>query len=75
MAGSMGAAVNNATIQRIAFNTVNYGLTDAELRNSLSNFIVHQKGSAHFFGQAAADENQIREFARANGVNLSFGYL
>ncbi len=68
-AGEMGAVMSGATLGKVAENALMYSWNDAQLRDTLSQYV---RATNTVYGGAAADTTQkINQLAYRNGVRIS----
>lgn len=70
MAAEFGARMSGQTLNQIAEQTLQGGWDDNQLRQTLSGY-VEFSGQGNAWGQAGLIVNQLREYARSMGVNVS----
>ncbi len=71
MATAMGSDMSWAQISRVATNAMWFGWSDAQLRNTISNYLDQVGHSGHYGGEAGQAEEELRKYAYDQGVNLS----
>lgn len=72
-AAAMGAQLTLAEAKHIASQTLRFGFEAGDWNNILSDYVTRKKGS--FVGQAGVNEDQLREYAKSMGVNVSSEYV
>lgn len=75
-AGALGVSLSSSEMGQLTTSALKYGLNDSELRNTLATYISYQgKTDAEIigslFGEAGNYEDQIRNWAKANGVTIA----
>ena len=73
VASQLGARIGSYYIDRITRQYMSMGWNDAQLKSALSPYITFFQGSLS--GEAGQNEEQLRAFAQANGVNISNGFI
>lgn len=68
-AGSLGAVVGNATMQRIAENAMKFGWNDSQIQNTLAQYVKVTNGV--YRGSTGNDLATVQATAYRNGINLS----
>lgn len=71
MATAMGSDMSWAQITKVANNAMWFGWSDAQLRNTISNYLDQVGHSGHYGGEAGQAEEELRKYAYDQGVNLS----
>lgn len=66
---SLGAQLTDDQLTKISTNALNFGWNPAQIRDTLAG-AVKMGAEGTYGGQAAADADQLRALARANGVKL-----
>ncbi len=80
VAGSMGSVLTDAQANELARASLQNGFNESELRNLISSYINYSGQSdleiiGSLFGAAGDYEDQIRTWARKNGVTLSNDWI
>jgi hypothetical protein len=73
IAGQMGAQMSDKQMQRAAENALMFGWSDAQIQNTLSQYVERVKGS--FVGEAGSAEDELLAYARNMGVRLDRQYI
>lgn len=69
MAVTMGAQLSDKMLTRISDNVLRFGWSDAQIRDTLAG-AVRQGAQDTWGGEAAANVENLRQTARANGIRL-----
>jgi hypothetical protein len=67
-ASGLGAMLSKNQLNRITENALMFGWNEAQIRNTLSQYIKHKNGV--FSGQAADDVQALHQLAWRNGLNF-----
>jgi hypothetical protein len=73
MAGQMGADLSDHQLDRVAENALMFGWSDAQIQNTLSDYVDRIKGS--FVGEAGANEDELIRYAKSMGVKVNPAYV
>ncbi len=73
LAGQMGAVLSAKQMDRVAENAMMFGWSDAQIQNTLADYVERVKGS--YVGEAGAVEDELLNFARNMGVRMDRKYI
>lgn len=68
-ASAMGAVLSTKQLSKMMTNIMSFGWSDAEIRNSLADYVKWSNG--RLLGEAGTNASSLRATARANGYKLS----
>jgi len=69
MAASMGATLSDHQMDQVAENALMFGWSDAQISNTLADYVKRIKGS--FVGDAGSAQDELEAFARDMGVRVN----
>lgn len=68
---SMGSDMSSSQIATVTKNALWFGWDDAQLRNTLSNYLDQMGDSGHYGGEAGRAEAELRTYASNQGITLA----
>ncbi len=72
-AGELGAVISASTLNKIAGNALMFGWNDAQIRDTLTQYVKAVNGT--FYGAAGNNVDELRQLAWRNGIQIGTGTL